>query len=154
MRWVKAVLSGLRFLLGQVNRTLQKKPQPDQANQLFNHRPTMPFTEIPFDLSLLASAVEATDTSFVIADHALPDNPIIFCNNAFERLTGYCREEIIGKNCRFLQGPTVTSLNFQNCDALYLKTERVMCNYAIIGRMAPHSLMTLPCRLYTRTLVK
>jgi PAS domain S-box-containing protein len=64
----------------------------------------MPFTEIPFDLSLLASAVEATDTSFVITDHALPDNPIIFCNNAFERLTGYCHEDIIGKNCRFLQG--------------------------------------------------
>jgi len=60
--------------------------------------------EIPFDLSLLATAVEATNMSFIIADHTVPDDPIIFCNTAFERLTGYRREEILGHNCRFLQG--------------------------------------------------
>ena len=42
--------------------------------------------------------------SFIIADHTVPDDPIIFCNTAFERLTGYRREEILGHNCRFLQG--------------------------------------------------
>ncbi|MDR6872029.1 PAS domain S-box-containing protein [Bosea sp. BE125] len=40
-----------------------------------------------------------------ITNPALPDNPIVFCNEAFQRLTGYDREEIIGQNCRFLQGP-------------------------------------------------
>jgi len=60
--------------------------------------------DIPFDLSLVATAVEATPMSFIIADHAKPDDPIIFCNSAFERLTGYQREEILGRNCRFLQG--------------------------------------------------
>jgi PAS domain S-box-containing protein len=56
------------------------------------------------DLTLLAKAVSATNTSFIIADHTAPDDPIIFCNQAFEQLTGYSREEILGKNCRFLQG--------------------------------------------------
>ena len=56
------------------------------------------------DLTLLANAVAATNTSFIIADHTAPDDPIIFCNQAFEQLTGYNREEILGRNCRFLQG--------------------------------------------------
>jgi len=60
--------------------------------------------DIPFDLSLIATAVEATQMSFIIADHTAADDPIIFCNSAFERLTGYSREEILGSNCRFLQG--------------------------------------------------
>jgi PAS domain S-box-containing protein len=34
-----------------------------------------------------------------------PDNPLIFANEGFERLTGYARQDVIGRNCRFLQGP-------------------------------------------------
>jgi PAS domain S-box-containing protein len=41
----------------------------------------------------------------LITDPHQPDNPIIFVNNAFSKLTGYSHEEIIGRNCRFLQGP-------------------------------------------------
>jgi PAS domain S-box-containing protein len=35
----------------------------------------------------------------------LPDNPIIFANSAFLDLTGYPHQEVLGRNCRFLQGP-------------------------------------------------
>lgn len=52
-----------------------------------------------------AAAVRATRMPMVVTDPALPDNPIVFCNVAFQELTGYSREEIVGKNCRFLQGP-------------------------------------------------
>lgn len=52
-----------------------------------------------------AAAVRATRMPMVITDPNLPDNPIVFCNQAFQELTGYDREEIIGRNCRFLQGP-------------------------------------------------
>lgn len=52
-----------------------------------------------------AAAVRATRMPMVITDPSQPDNPIIFCNEAFQSLTGYSREEIIGSNCRFLQGP-------------------------------------------------
>jgi PAS domain S-box-containing protein len=34
----------------------------------------------------------------------LPDNPIVYVNPAFERISGYAVEESIGRNCRFLQG--------------------------------------------------
>ncbi|NYD91886.1 PAS domain-containing protein [Sphingomonas melonis] len=40
-----------------------------------------------------------------VSDPTLPDDPIIYVNAAFERLTGYAAEAVIGRNCRFLQGP-------------------------------------------------
>jgi PAS domain S-box-containing protein len=52
-----------------------------------------------------AAAVRATRMPMVITDPAQTDNPIVFCNVAFQELTGYARSEIIGRNCRFLQGP-------------------------------------------------
>jgi PAS domain S-box-containing protein len=59
---------------------------------------------LPDDLIILAKAVDSAISSVIITDHRLPDYPIIFCNAAFEKLTGYSREEILGHNCRFLQG--------------------------------------------------
>lgn len=52
-----------------------------------------------------AAAVRATRMPMVITNPRQPDNPIIFCNEAFQMLSGYDREEIVGHNCRFLQGP-------------------------------------------------
>jgi PAS domain S-box-containing protein len=50
-------------------------------------------------------AVLATDVSFTISDPALPDNPLLWVNPAFTRITGYTFDETVGRNCRFLQGP-------------------------------------------------
>ena len=55
------------------------------------------------DLDILEAAIMDTPDGFTIADCSLPDNPIIFVNPAFERMTGYSLEEVNGKNCRFLQ---------------------------------------------------
>jgi PAS domain S-box-containing protein len=52
-----------------------------------------------------SSAVRATRMPMLITDPRRDDNPIVFANAAFARLTGYDREAIIGRNCRFLQGP-------------------------------------------------
>jgi len=52
-----------------------------------------------------AAAIRATRMSMIITDPRKPDNPIVFANDSFLRLTGYAREEIMGRNCRFLQGP-------------------------------------------------
>ena len=52
-----------------------------------------------------AAAVRATRMPMVITDPAQTDNPIVFANEAFQQLTGYGRDEIVGRNCRFLQGP-------------------------------------------------
>ena len=48
-------------------------------------------------------ALEAAGNGIIIADAKLPDNPIIYCNDAFSQITGYTRNEALGKNCRFLQ---------------------------------------------------
>ncbi|MCO5582354.1 hypothetical protein L7F22_036248 [Adiantum nelumboides] len=52
----------------------------------------------------LATTLERIEKNFVITDPRLPDNPIIFASDSFLELTEYTREEIIGRNCRFLQG--------------------------------------------------
>ena len=50
-----------------------------------------------------AAAVRATRMPMVITNPRLPDNPIVFANDAFCRLSGYPRAEILNRNCRFLQ---------------------------------------------------
>lgn len=52
---------------------------------------------------LLTKALDASLSGIIITDNRQPDNPIIYCNRAFEQITGYQRSEIIGHNCRFLQ---------------------------------------------------
>ncbi|MET3666660.1 histidine kinase dimerization/phosphoacceptor domain -containing protein [Caulobacter sp. 1776] len=52
-----------------------------------------------------AAAIRATRMAMLVTDAAQADNPIIFANDAFLKLTGYDRDEVIGRNCRFLQGP-------------------------------------------------
>jgi len=52
-----------------------------------------------------AAAMRATRMPMIITDPHQPDNPIVFVNNAFITLTGYAREDVIDRNCRFLQGP-------------------------------------------------
>lgn len=45
------------------------------------------------------------DTAMVVCDPTLPDNPLIYVNSAFEKLTGFKAAEVLGRNCRFMQGP-------------------------------------------------
>lgn len=62
-----------------------------------------------------AAAIKATRMAMLITDPRRHDNPIVFANDAFLHLTGYERPEIIGLNCRFLQGPDTDR---QTVDAL------------------------------------
>ncbi|MGQ9815420.1 MAG: PAS domain S-box protein [Candidatus Roseilinea sp.] len=55
-------------------------------------------------LRLMQRAIESATNGIVIADAQQPDMPIIYVNPAFERISGYSRDEVIGRNCRFLQG--------------------------------------------------
>lgn len=54
---------------------------------------------------LFEQAMAQTRMAICLTDPNQPDDPIIFCNAAFEGLTGYTSKEILGRNCRFLQGP-------------------------------------------------
>ncbi|WP_310148582.1 EAL domain-containing protein [Luteimonas sp. 3794] len=55
------------------------------------------------DLRLLRRAVEATENGVVITEACGADQPIVYVNPAFSRITGYSVEESLGRNCRFLQ---------------------------------------------------
>ncbi len=66
----------------------------ETANEL------MVLRQAPF----LAAAFAEIECGVTIADPNLDDSPLIFANAAFERMTGYSRAELLGRNCRFLQG--------------------------------------------------
>lgn len=55
------------------------------------------------DFSLVKS-IESSQQSFIITDPSLTDNPIVFASDGFLEVTGYAREQVLGRNCRFLQG--------------------------------------------------
>ena len=76
------------------------------------------------------NAIAAASNSIVISDATLPDCPMIYVNPAFLAMTGYSEAEALGRNCRFLQGPStdpaaVTELreavrNRRHCQTLIL----------------------------------
>jgi PAS domain-containing protein len=124
---------GQRFLTGaaapinalqttQFNQ-FQKNNQVNQNANLFtNNAPVIPlnlmFSASGFDLvgALVKLATRENPKielgpidltcSFLVSDVRLPDMPIVYCSPTFEELTGYPNEEILGKNCRFLQNPS------------------------------------------------
>eukprot|EP00741_Cyanophora_paradoxa_P006823 tig00001042_g6598.t1 len=55
--------------------------------------------------NLLASILHLSMSNLIVSDPRLPDNPIVYASEGFQKLTGYSKEEIVGRNCRFLQGP-------------------------------------------------
>ncbi|MCL6546448.1 MAG: PAS domain-containing protein [Bryobacteraceae bacterium] len=57
------------------------------------------------EMLLKDRVVAACEEGITITDPSLPDNPLIYVNQGFERLTGYTAQEVLGRNCRFLQGP-------------------------------------------------
>lgn len=55
--------------------------------------------------SIFFAAVTTTRMPMIVSDPNQPDNPIVFANPAFMKMTGYERHELVGHNCRLLQGP-------------------------------------------------
>jgi len=56
-------------------------------------------------LALKDKALDVAAEGITIANAGLPDQPLIYANEGFERMTGYRVDEVLGRNCRFLQGP-------------------------------------------------
>ncbi|RCV85710.1 EAL domain-containing protein [Vreelandella rituensis] len=54
---------------------------------------------------LLERGIQATPNGIVMADASKPDMPLVYVNDAFCTLSGYMPEEVLGRNCRLLQGP-------------------------------------------------
>lgn len=83
------------------------------------------------ELRVRTRAIEFATNGILITDARLPDQPIIYVNPAFESLTGYRADEVIGKNCSFLQGPG-TDINTRNRirEAISLRQE---CQVTILN---------------------
>ncbi len=62
----------------------------------------VPPAELP---ALLTRAISTASNGIVIADAQAADMPLVYVNAAFEQMTGYTQHEVLGKNCRLLQGP-------------------------------------------------
>ncbi|KAL6217877.1 hypothetical protein ACLB2K_011094 [Fragaria x ananassa] len=85
----------------------------------------------------LATTLERIEKNFVISDPRIPDNPIIFASDSFLELTEYTREEILGRNCRFLQGPETDQATVQKIrDAIREQREITvqLINYTKSGK--------------------
>nr|AML76491.1 putative LOV domain-containing protein [Odontosoria sp. BC-2016] len=54
----------------------------------------------------LREALQRAEFNFVLTDPRIEDNPIVYASDGFLRMTGYTAEEVLGRNCRFLQGPS------------------------------------------------
>src|SRR5437588_12093349 len=58
----------------------------------------------------LFASIELSPMATVITNPRLGDNPIVAVNRAFCTLTGYARDEVVGRNCRFLAGQDTEDL--------------------------------------------
>lgn len=78
---------------------------PAVRGVVFNTRDVTEREQAKAALYLRDHAIASTSEGITISDPQQPDNPLIYVNSGFERLTGYRREDVLGRNCRYLQGP-------------------------------------------------
>lgn len=64
-------------------------------------------SKIATENKLLAAAIQGSSSGFAIADATRPERPLIYVNSAFEEISGYTAEEVLGENCRFLSAEPV-----------------------------------------------
>ena len=100
-------------------------------------------------LNLRTRAIDAASNGFIIVDAQVEDMPIVYANQGFWKLTGFKPDEIVGRNCRFLQGPQTDQAELQKIrDAIKNKTECsvTLLNYRRDGSQFYNSLIITPIR--------
>jgi PAS domain S-box-containing protein len=93
------------------------------------------------------AAVKTTRMPMIVTDPHQRDNPIVFCNDAFTFMTGYSEEEILGSNCRFLQGPETDRAVIAQLRAAIAKVEEIaveVLNYRKNGSTFWNALFVSP----------
>lgn len=96
---------------------------------------------------VLSAILDECVNGVTLADPDLEDAPIIYANKAFERLTGYSQEEIVGHNCRFLQGEDRDQpARYQIAEAMNKKqgVEVTLRNYKKDGTLFHNHLKVIP----------
>eukprot|EP00605_Chrysophyceae_sp_TOSAG23-4_P001144 GSChrysophyteH1.ASY1.ANO1.1251.1 assembled CDS len=99
--------------------------------------------------TFLVKAMQAAQQNFVISDPNQPDNPIIFASAGFLSLTGYTKEQVIGRNCRFLQGAATEPAAVRSIREALAKYEDVtvcLVNYRADGTPFWNQLFVAPLK--------
>ncbi|MCX7139838.1 MAG: EAL domain-containing protein [Proteobacteria bacterium] len=100
-------------------------------------------------LKLRDRAIESSVNAICITDNLAPDNPIVYVNPAFERITGYSSQDVLGRNARLLQGTDIAQPELITVRAA-LHDERpchvVLRNYRKDGSMYWNELHVAPVR--------
>ena len=101
----------------KVLRHIIRERVPDEAHQILNEcsteeslllsgeEPFGPAQQLMEPDFRLMMALQSAQQNFAVSDPSLPDNPIVYASKGFLNLTGYAMNQVIGRNCRFLQGP-------------------------------------------------
>ncbi len=100
-------------------------------------------------LGLRDRAMEVADEGITITDATQRENPIIYANSGFLSITGYSPDQVLGRNCRFLQGPETDQQTIEVIrQALRTKTSCTveLLNYAVDGRPFWNKLSITPIR--------
>ena len=100
-------------------------------------------------LRTLERSVEASVNGILIADASHPDLPIVYANQAFSVMTGYAQHEVLGKNCRFLQGPDSDAAMIEALRRgiqAQQETHVTLCNYRKDGTPFWNDLYVAPVR--------
>lgn len=87
-----------------INECCQKSPLFEDEKSGESKEDAKKIELVNSDFSLIESLTSGQQ-NFVLSDPRLPDNPIVYASEGFYQLTGYTREQVLGRNCRFLQGP-------------------------------------------------
>jgi diguanylate cyclase (GGDEF)-like protein/PAS domain S-box-containing protein len=120
-----------------IRQTLEKKRLQDE-NRIFTDT-----------LRLRNRAIESSLNAVIITDARHPDHAIEYVNPAFERITGYAAREVIGRNCRFLQGNDRNQPPLQQIRAAlrhHQEGKAVLRNYRKNGTVFWNDLLIAPVR--------
>lgn len=96
---------------------------------------------------VLSAILDECVNGVTLADPDMEDAPIVYANKAFEQLTGYTQEDIVGHNCRFLQGEDrEQSARYQIAEAMkkHEAVEVTLRNYKKDGTLFHNHLKIIP----------
>ncbi len=104
---------------------MNKKVEKSQKVVLLSDMPN------DYQLHLKNRALAETAEGITISDNLQKDNPIVYANEGFERLTGYARSDVVGKNCRFLQGTDTDPVTIEKIRKSI--NEKIPCSVEILN---------------------
>ncbi len=99
------------------------------------------------DAETASTVLSSSKVALVLTDPVQEDNPIVYVNHAFERLTGYSSDSAVGRNCRFLQGAETESQEVEQIRRAVESAEDVsviLTNYRADGTPFLNALLITP----------